>query len=370
MKKKSGNILIVSYYLYPKYLFGGGRRLYFIRKYMEQCGYSCDIISADLVILSGRTLLDRHNSISQKKMFHSLRKYNPFPDSMLIWSIKTAFLTRSLSSNYDAVIVSAPPFSLIAAFFMRLHIKPVYIADLRDVWAEGALQEYAFPLFRFIDRFIEKRSLKHVKHIVSATKGIADIVRDRYGKRPLVLYNMLDRDEYVSEGRTAEDYLIYAGKIDRLRENRKFFDAIKNMQDVQILLAGASERPDGNNILYKGVMNREELLWHIEGARAGIILISFQSENEYNIFTSKLLDYMQLKKPILYIGPCSNASEFIQREGIGISVTENEAQAIRKGIEDIMHFTPLYTDALIERFHYVCMIEKSGFGKLINSVSH
>lgn len=344
--------------------------MYYIRKYMEQYGYSCDIISADLVILGGRALLNRHNSISPKKKLHALRKYNPFPDSMLIWSMKTALLVRRISRNYDAVIVSAPPFSLTAALFMRLHIKPLYIADLRDVWAEGALQEYAFPLLRYIDRFIEKYSLKHIKHIMSATKGIADIIRARYGKMPLVLYNMLDRCEYVPEGIRAGNYLIYAGKIDRLRENRIFFDAISSMKDAQMLLAGASDISDGKNILYKGVLSRKELLLQIEMAKAGIILISFHADNEYNIFTSKLLDYMQLKKPILYIGPRSNASEFIERECIGITVTENDPQAIRKGIDDIMHFTPLYTDALVERFHYVNMIEGSGLEKLISSASH
>lgn len=340
--------------------------MYFFRKYLEGCGYSCDMISADSVVMNNRAFIKRNSRVRLKRPFHFMRKFNPMPDSMFLWSYRTASLIRR-NRHYNAVIISGPPFSLFAAMFMRLHVNNSYIADIRDLWAGGPLQEYAIPLLCSIDHFMEKHSIQRMRRIITATKGIADMLNKRYKIKPHIIYNMLDADEYRSDDAEQGNYLVYAGKIDRLRENSIFFNIIQNSSNVKMILAGEKKQIESGNIRYTGLLERTELLPCIAGARAGVILISFQSVNEHNIFTSKLLDYMAMKKPVLYIGPPSDASEFIERENIGISVTENSHAAIKKGIEDIMHYKPEYTDELINRFHYKKMIGNAGLEDIVNS---
>ncbi len=358
-RKKSRRALLISYYAYPPFSYGGGRRVFFFKKYLEEHNYQCDIISADRISLNGERLLNRANTVKTRRRFRFLRKYNIFPDTMIMWGIRVWNTVKRIHSRYDRIIISAPPFSLLIFFSLNRYLSSRIEIDMRDVWAGGALQEYGGWFLYFLDRQYEAFSIKRFKYIYAATEGISKILKHRHNIHADTIYNMIDFNEAGDCNVTESNTIIYTGKIDRLRNNDNFFKIMSEMDDIKLKFAGDDlENVLPHNTINEGILNRAEMLKSICRSAAGVILISFEAENEENIFTSKIFDYMLMKKPILYIGPHCEASHFIHKHAIGITVTENNRDAVEKGIRDIIHYETHYSDNMLRGFDFRNMCAK------------
>ena len=360
--KRSDRILIVSYY-YPPYVFGGSLRMHYLRKYLEEKGYSVSVITAQPSDEKNTTVInDPFPSSSIKKKNPGLRKYNPMPDSMFIWSIRVSLFIRKHHNEFSSIIISIPPYSasIFPALMIPAYIRKRIILDVRDTWSGGPLAEYQNSLFEVMDRFTECFTYSRFHCFTGVTKGIVDNLAAKTGRHIFYIENPLNRSE-AGSGRVG-NHLVYTGKIDMVRFNEEFFSAYSQMSEFpDIVFAGSDNRhmlEQYDFVKQKGTMNRKKTLSLIEEAGAGLILLGFNQPRYYEIFPSKLLDYILCRKPVLYVGPPTIASEFIENEGIGIAVTSPEREKIIIGIERILEGEFKVSDALIESLDYHLVFEK------------
>ncbi len=89
-----------------------------------------------------------------------------------------------------------------------------------------------------------------------------------------------------------------------------------------------------------------------------LITINHSINNPQEIFTSKIFDIILAKKKVFYVGPECELSEFIDREKIGIAVTDNSIEAIKEGLNNIFKREYSINDELIERFHFENVLSK------------
>ncbi|MFO8061331.1 MAG: glycosyltransferase [bacterium] len=359
MKRSDKNILIVSYY-YPPYLFGGALRMHYLRQYLEEEGYSVGVITAQpsnekhTIVIS-----DPVPSSSIKKKNPGLKKYNPMPDSMFIWSIRVSLFIRKYHKQYSRIIISIPPYS--AGLFMTMLPRPIrakIILDMRDTWSDGPFVEYANELYRRLDRSMESLTYSRIDSFTGVTEGIADDFSNKCRKKMHCIRNPIDKNE-CKQARQG-NYIVYPGKIDNLRVNRPFLNIYESMRKrLPIKAAGAPSWLDKEYQCweYAGSYTRKQMLDIISQSYAGLIMLDFNANITYMI-PAKLLDYVLCKKPVLYVGPRTVASEFIEREGIGVAVTSPEKKDIIRGIERILEGEFIIRDELIEQLDYHSVFEK------------
>ncbi len=355
--------LLISYYFNPPYRFGGGRRMEFFRRYLLKKGIKTDIISSGYINIDGNETIIQEpivlNNLKRKWKF--IRKYNLLPDALFIWSLRAAKRTIKIHKNYDYLIISSPPPSIIMAFVLRMHIRRKIIIDIRDSWYNGPHQEYGTVINRMIDRLMEKICLSKFNKIITATKTISAYIKDRYGKNPLTIYNMLDKNEALKiSSKSKAKTLFYGGKVDRVRYNEKFFNMLQNEKDITLRFAGIDEYGISkfNNVEYLDIINRKDFVKEMCLCDVSLITINYYIKNPQEIFTSKIFDIILAKKKVLYIGPKCELSEFINKEKIGIAVTDNNIESIKDGLNAIFINDYSINDELIERFHFENVLSK------------
>ncbi|MDY6788176.1 MAG: glycosyltransferase [candidate division WOR-3 bacterium] len=359
--KRSDKILIVSYY-YPPYVFGGSLRMHYLSKYLEEKGYSVSVITAQPGDEKHTTVInDPFPSSSIKKKNPGLRKYNPMPDSMFFWSIRVSLFIRKHHKKYSRIIISIPPYSasLFPALMLPVCIRNKIIIDIRDSWSDSPLMQYGNILYRKLDEAMEKFTYSKFNDIVSVTEGIRDDCSKKTDKTIHYIRNPLDSSEApeVIEG----DYLIHPGKMDNIRFNSRFLQVYDSLSSkLTIRAAGIISINCSNYPFIESMdeLNRKSMLKVIGASRAGLIMLDFDLSCPYYIFPSKLLDYILCRKPVLYVGPPTIASEFIENEGIGIAVTSHEREDIIRGIERILEGEFTVSDELIESLDYHLVFEK------------
>ncbi|MCK4524007.1 glycosyltransferase [candidate division WOR-3 bacterium] len=357
-------ILLISYYFNPPYCFGGGRRMEFIRRYLSGKGIETDIISSGYININGNeTIIKESISLNNlKRKWKFIRKFNPLPDAMFIWSLRAAKKAMKIHKKYDYIIISSPPPSIIMAFLIKMHIRAKVIVDIRDSWYNGPHQEYGTFINRFIDKLMEEKCINEFNKIIAATKTISERIENRYNKNVLTIYNMLDKNEAINISlKSKEKTLFYGGKIDRVRYNEKFFNVLKGEKNITLRFAGIDEYgiSEFGNVEYINTINRRDFLDEMSLCDVSLITINYYIKNPQEIFTSKIFDIILARKKVLYIGPKCELSEFINREKIGIAVTDNNIESIKEGLNNIFINEYSTNDELIERFHFENVLSKN-----------
>ncbi len=256
-----------------------------------------------------------------------------FPDPQIGWlpfaCTKASSIIRE--RRPDVIYASAPPFTglLIAGLIGEKHKIP-WVADFRDLWIDNECYDY--PPWRLnFEKKIEHRVVSKAAAMVTVSEPLADLLRNRYGKKVRVIPNGFDACDYPEHadhltGR-GELLIIYTGNIYPERQSpRPLFEAVGMMGPlagrVKIRFYGVRQR-DINYLAVNGgipdfvefcppVSHREAL-----GLQAGADLLMhllWNDPGQPGIYSGKLFEYLGARRPILALGSVDNVAARLIKE--------------------------------------------------------
>lgn len=303
-----------------------------------------------------------------------------FPDKYLfeLKSFRKKLKELILVEEYDVVIISAYPFSLLrlakqVKFYQR-DLKPVCIYDTGDPFFGNSVKHMIAPLHNYFSKNYEKRNLKYIDDLVV----ISQVVKEHYEKNYPV--SLRDKKVMVIEqgirkmivpvnidqsGQKDGMKLMYAGGFYRkLREPFNLYKAIDAIQDIPIhlkIFGNIYEKflPDLKQGKYSfgGSINQQQV---IEEYMISNLIVFI--DNAFGIqVPGKILEIISLCKPILFIYENDNSPtlEFI-RGYRGVVFVKNNQSEIERAIRNIYNkeidfdfaydLTPYYWDSLSKKY--------------------
>lgn len=365
MDKKK--VLVISYYLYPFYNYGGGRRFSSLLKFFDYNNIDYLVITS-----SKKTFLDRKilfikdpfikgEKVDRGNMF--LRSFNPLPDSMFLWSYEVYKYVKRNKDIFDKIIISSPPFSLPLILSLNLNRSDLEkcILDIRDLYYDGTLRDYKILLIKFIDYIFDRIIFKKFRKITTNIPRYIDLIKKRYKiKRVDLVLNSFDHQEQKIERiNFKEKVILYSGKLDRFRFNKDFFENFEKIYpkiDFKIFVVGKVDEKIKNYLEKKsfvkllGEMDYNETQKYVFSCDIFLIMHPFNLKDGQSIFSSKLLDGLKFKKKILYIGPESDVYNFVKNNRVGEVVSKSEIFDLESKLRKLIENEYLYNDNIIEKF--------------------
>ncbi len=276
--------------------------------------------SAHAALGTNPSLIHERRTLRQRAVELGFR-FTTYPDAQVGWFAHGRNAVRELlaSGQYDVVISTSPPFTsnLILA---SLKLNVPWIADFRDLWADGAYSGSAIR--NMLDSALERWTLSKVTRVTTITEKMCDVIRShRPGTQVDAIPNSLDPEEWDDIPFETEEptTFVHAGQLFHgLRDPRTLFAAVRALidrgeiaaQEVRIDLYGSDEpwlEPVIDEYGMRGIVrtlgkvSRERIMQVERRADRNVILL-WDSPNTEGILTGKLFEYLGARRSILAIG--------------------------------------------------------------------
>lgn len=274
------------------------------------------------------------------------------PDSGILWAAPAGRAARGIVGGVDAILTSAPPFSthLVGLWVALRHHLP-WVADYRDNWTTNPAATSSNPS-RWLEVALERRVLREACGVTVVSRAAAGELTEAFGldpRRVHVAMNGFDpADLPPAQGRSASFEIVYMGSMDHRRDPRPFLCALDHASrdrpglrdDLRIRLIGnipgwvveAAVRTVGTTrVTVDGVVPHREALARAAGA-AVLLGISSEAEAGRSAMTSKLLEYLGLRRPVLMLAPPGPAVELVASMGAGEVARPDDLGAIRTAL--------------------------------------
>ncbi|MEO0288500.1 MAG: hypothetical protein ABIN00_02580 [candidate division WOR-3 bacterium] len=360
-------ILVISYYLYPFYNYGGGRRFFSLLKFFDTNKIDYLVItSSEKTFLDHKTLFIKDPFVRGKRVDRGnsfLRSFNPLPDSMFLWSYQVFKYIKKHRKNFDKIIVSCPPFSLplILSLFLKRKDFDKFILDVRDIYYDGTLRDYKIPLIRFIDYIFDRIIFKRFRKITTNIPRYVDLIKKRYKleRVDLVVNSLDDEEQRLEKINFKEKVMLYSGKLDRFRFNKDFFEIFEKISpriDFKIFIAGKVDEKIKDYLEKKsfvkllGELDYRETQKYVFSSDIFLIMHPFDLKDGQSIFSSKLLDGIKFKKKILYVGPENDVYIFVKDNKIGEVISKSDAGDLEQKLKRLLENEYHYNDSIFEKF--------------------
>lgn len=235
-------------------------------------------------------------------------------------------------------------YSLIPIILTNFIKRRKIVYDLVDFVATSFA--WSAPIMRTL-AFIENRAICLVDAVIvmdlrkqSITPGFAKIIVE-------IPNSPEDSRELVVPKVQEEIFTIYyGGWVTKTRGIAQLCEAIREMQDVRLYVAGAlqngNELPaDQNNVKYVGVVSNLESLELT--ASADLLFAFYDPRIPINrlAVSAKIPEAMMLGKPILANSESTLVREILEKEGCGIVVPYDDVVGIRTAISTLKENTSL-----------------------------
>jgi glycosyltransferase involved in cell wall biosynthesis len=270
------------------------------------------------------------------------------PDSSVLWALPAARKAARIQSDFDAVLTTAPPFSthLVGDWLSQRYRLP-WVAEYRDNWTANPLHR-RHRLLQSVNTRLERRLLTHAGAVVAVSDAAAMEICQRFPEvagRVVVAMNGYDPDDIPAESAPPVEFtIVHAGTLDERRNPRAFFHALSALaardrsfaESARLLLLGnvtraaveeARESLGAARVTVGGLVSHREAL--IQASRAALLLgITTEAEAGTAGLTSKLFEYLALRKPILMLAPEGPARRMVETTGSGLSASPEDVPAI------------------------------------------
>ncbi|MEJ5306808.1 MAG: hypothetical protein WHT27_00690 [candidate division WOR-3 bacterium] len=365
MNKKK--VLVISYYLYPFYNYGGGRRFFSLLKFFDSKNVDYLVItSSEKNFFDGKILFLKDPFIKGKRVDRGnvfLRSVNPLPDSMFLWSYGVFKYIKKNKKIFDKIIITAPPFSL--PLILSLGLKKAdldkFILDVRDIYYDGTLRDYKVPFVKIIDYIFDRIIFKRFRKITTNIPRYVNLIKKRYNLKrvDLVVNSLEDEEQKVEKINFKEKVVLYSGKLDRFRFNKDFFEVFERVSpeiDFKIFVIGKVDEKIKNYLEKKsfvkllGEMDYEKTQKYVFSSDIFLIMHPFDLKDGQSIFSSKLLDGIKFKKKILYVGPENDVYLFVKNNKIGEVVSKSEVGDLERKLMRLVKNEYHYNNTISEQF--------------------
>ncbi len=276
--------------------------------------------------------------------------------SMMVFAVKTLFLSSELLGKPSAIIVSSMPiFPIVTGWFLKKRFKVnKLLFEIRDLWplTPMYLKGYSkwHPIIIFM-RWIEKFGYRKADAIVSLLPNAASYINAISGDSSKFNWipNGIDEDLLLNEPIATENQLPkdkfiigYTGTMGMANALEYFVEAstklIKN-KHIHFVLVGdgylkkqlQEQTKNQSNITFVSKIKKNQVQQML--ARFDVCFIGRNNTPlfDYGVSSNKYFDYMLAKKPVLV---SSNLiKDPVELSGCGITVQPESSKAIVDGIQ-------------------------------------
>jgi glycosyltransferase involved in cell wall biosynthesis len=271
-----------------------------------------------------------------------------YPDPSVLWAIPAARRAVRLGRNQDAIVTSGPPFSThLAGLWVSRRLGLPWVADYRDNWsANPATGNH--PLRHRLDRLLDSRILRTADAVTVVSRAAAAELQEKLGVPPARLFvamNGFDVDDLpTTPGRAKEFVICYAGSLDERRDIRPLLAALLSAghrnpdfaRDLRLSMLGripdwaaqAAFRELGNDrVTVNGLRPHRQAL--SEASTAAVLLVmSSTAEAGGASMTSKLLECLGLRRPVLMLAPSGPGVDLVSELQAGETAAPDDVTAI------------------------------------------
>jgi glycosyltransferase involved in cell wall biosynthesis len=389
IKRKENKVLIISYY-FPPMGMGGVQRAAKFAKYLPAFGWKPFVLTVKEVeyLAKDPSLLEdlppevrviRTESFDPLrisfilKSFYKKRRQKDksikrstvkksklssrlfFPDSKIGW-LPFALLSGLKiirKEGIDLIFTTSPPPSLhLVGYFLKLLAGKPWIADFRDPWIGFHYEDYPTPFHLWLKNRLVGLITQNANAIVS--------INEKISQRFFSLYPFIKNIETIPNGYDDSDFnlpptgktdsfvIAYLGTFSPDHNPESFLLGLRSLLDEKrtlkekiklkhiglcmgIDLDGMIKKYDLSGVVErKGYLPHKEALAQLQDASILLLTTSPSLEAEM-ISTSKLFEYIPLKKPVLAIVPPSGAAaEVVSSLNLGKVVSPADLVGIEK----------------------------------------
>ncbi len=333
--------LIISY-SFPPGTRGAPTLMYNLCKYLPKKSFHVITTVTDLAISSGD--YDKKYILDCSPIRLPVRTYN-MRDGLKFFLLTILHgLLLNKKGEVECVLAVYPyEFDLYAAYILhQLTGKPLIIY-MHDLFSEVKREAGLYRIWKFV----EKKIFSAASAIIVTNEKFKEHYSREGIRNVVVLESCVDLNEEDPEAisqrilpskrnlRIVFTGLVYAANEDAIL---CFLEAAKKISDIEIMFATAS----GKDYLTKvsiGFLSKKECSKLQRSADVLLLPLSFKNPYPEEIkcaFPCKALEYLAAGKPILAIAPKGSfMEEFIERNEVGIVVTELSEEKISDAIEKL-----------------------------------
>jgi glycosyltransferase involved in cell wall biosynthesis len=266
-----------------------------------------------------------------KRLSNYIRANFFIPDARVGWNVYAypMALKRVEKFKPDIIITTGPPHSthLIGERIKALKGIP-WVADFRDPWTNIYYQAYLKRTKATIqkDQDLEDKVLRHADGIIVASPGMEEEFRER-AKKIRFIPNGYDEEDFVRNTNEPINKLkiSYVGNLKSNQNLPFFWKAIKkfntaNSLQIELEITGNVAKDMLASLKECGINDTTKIFPFVphknsiqKMLRSHVLLLPIpQSENNKNILTGKLFEYLATRRPIISFGPTDgNASAIL-----------------------------------------------------------
>lgn len=281
-------------------------------------------------------------SISPKSLARSLLDW---PDAYASWfaTASVGLMRRFRSEKPDVIVAShGPATNLMLGAHLSKMLGVPWVAEFRDLWA----QSHYYPRDdwrRSIDRAWEKHWIKTASHLVTVSEPLAETLRETYPRLPVdvVMNGCAPREQ--AESPLADDgtfKIVFTGGLYRGRH-----DPQPLMETLEVMPPGMRVHffvPNTDGDWLRERFTSERILIHPEASHAKalaaqqdaqiLLLLLGRGEATRGVYSTKLFEYLQARRPILLIGPEENNVASILIRGRAAGIHANHPPEIERAL--------------------------------------
>ena len=282
------------------------------------------------------------------------------PDLTDFW-VRPAVRWAAGEGPWDVVFSSAGPYTahLVALAIRRSRRASVWTADFRDLWVGNHLHRGLFP-FTMREQALETQCLAAADLVVTVSDPLADALREKGGKRTLVIFNgfePIETADLPSEPIFPADgtvRIVFTGTLYEAGQDPgpllQAFAALRD-RDVEaarrlrLVVAGASHEYWRHAAARHGVEEVVDARGIVDRADArrlqrdadALLLVDFESAAR-GALTTKLFEYLGAAAPIVVVGggPDTSIASLLEPTGRARHLGRDRA-AIETLLADLAH---------------------------------
>jgi glycosyltransferase involved in cell wall biosynthesis len=274
------------------------------------------------------------------------------PDRDILWALPAARRAARLAGPFDAVLTTAPPFSThLVGYWLSLRHHLPWVAEYRDNWSMNPFYRRGTVLQR-LNRATERRLLARADGIITVSEAAAGEIERAFpstaGKLSVAM-NGFDPDDLPFAAARPEFFEIaYMGTLDERRDPRPFIEALRLavasdpefsrtlrvsfVGNVAMWAADAATGALGQSrVRVHGILPHREALTRAAGA-AVLLGITTRAEAGGAGLTSKLFEYLGLRRPVLMLAPPGPARSLVTDLEAGEAADPDDVEAIRDAV--------------------------------------
>ena len=274
------------------------------------------------------------------------------------WAFIYGFFILLMNREISVILVSGPPHTqqIVGALLTKCFPRCRFVTDFRDTWIEDMNRYYPTQLHRALEYRLERFIVETASRVTLVADDFVPLFVKKYGhpEKFVLLHNGFDPEDFKNiplASPSREQFVLrHVGGIGQGRNISGLLRAVKQLADqgkiapdtFQVEFYGGVHRFFHEDVNALGL----ERYVHIQGripyhqalqkmSEANALLLVFENDPNGGFYTTKFFEYLNVRRPIIVIGPERGAGRFIVQHGVGRCTAEDDVPALA---QTLMYF--------------------------------